>query len=130
MPQPQTVMERIALIGAGKVDDGGGAAPQRRTGAGGEIVRRGGVAHVQIKMGVGVDKAGEQQHTGHVHHLHVDGGNVAADIHDLLALDQNVGAARTFARHHGAALEQQSHHKTSSYVVFWGQYSTFAGNRQ
>ena len=51
-------MERLALVGAGEVHHRGSTAPQRRPGSGGEIVRRGGVAHVQIKMGVGVDEAG------------------------------------------------------------------------
>ena len=41
--------------------------------AGLEIVRRGGVAHVQIEMGVGVDEPRKQQHPGHVHHLRPDG---------------------------------------------------------
>ena len=110
-------MQRLALVGAGKVDDGGGAAPQRRPGAAGKVIRRGGVAHVQIEMGVGIDKAGKQQHPGHVHHLCADGGNIAADIEDLLALHQDIGPAGALAGDHGTALEQQSHHKTSSFVL-------------
>ena len=110
-------MQRLTLVGAGKVDDGGGAAPQRRPGAAGKVIRRGGVAHVQIEMGVGIDEAGKQQHPGHVHHLCADGGNIAADIEDLLALHQDIGPAGALAGDHGTALEQQSHHKTSSFVL-------------
>ena len=117
VPQPQPIVERLPLVGAGEVDDGGGATPQRRPGAAGKVIRRGGVAHVQIEMGVGIDKAGKQQHPGHVHHLCADGGNIAADIEDLLALHQDIGPAGALAGDHGTALEQQSHHKTSSFVL-------------
>ena len=118
VPQTQTVVERLALVGAGKVNDGGGAAVERGAGAAGEIIRRGGVAHVQIKVGVRVDKAGEQQHPGHIHHLRTDGRNVAADVQYLLALHQNIRPAGPLAGDNGTALEQQSHHKTSSFAYF------------
>ena len=115
VPQTQTVVERLALVGAGKVNDGGGAAVERGAGAAGEIIRRGGVAHVQIKVGVRVDKAGEQQHPGHIHYLRTDGRDVAADVQYLLALHQNIRPAGPLAGDNGTALEQQSHHKTSSF---------------
>ena len=109
------VYTQFGMIRAGEVDDRSSAAPQGRPGAGAEIIRRGGVAHVQIKVGVRVDKAGEQQHPGHIHHLRTDGRNVAADVQYLLALHQNIRPAGPLAGDNGTALEQQSHHKTSSF---------------
>ena len=105
VPQPQTVVERLTLVGAGEIHDGGGAAPQRRPGAGGKIVRRGGVAHIQIKMGVGVDKAGHQQHTGGVHDLRVVHMDLPRHPPDLLAVHQHIRPPRALAGHHRAVLE-------------------------
>ena len=98
-------MERLALVGAGEVHHRGSTAPQRRPGSGGEIVRRGGVAHVQIKMGVGVDEAGHQQHAGGVHHLRVVHMDITGHPLDPLAVHQHVRPPRAPAGHHGAVLE-------------------------
>ena len=105
MPQPQTVVERLALVGAGEIHHRGGAAPQRRPGAGGEVVRRGGIAHIQIKMGVGVDEAGHQQHAGGVHHLRIVHMDVAGHTPDLLAVHQHIRPPRALTGHHRAVLE-------------------------
>ncbi|MPM96326.1 hypothetical protein SDC9_143486 [bioreactor metagenome] len=59
VPQIQPVLQRLPLVGARKVDHCGGTAPDRRPAAGGKIVRGGGIGYVQIKVGMGVDKAGE-----------------------------------------------------------------------
>ena len=105
MPQPQAVVERLALVGAGEVHHRGGAAPQRCPGAGGEIVRRGGIAHVQIEVGMGVDESGQQQHACGVHHLRIVHMDVTGHPLYLLA----VRPPRALAGHHGAVLEQNSH---------------------
>ena len=41
------------------------AAPQRGAAAGVEVIRCGGVAHIQIKMSVRVNKTGEQKTAGY-----------------------------------------------------------------
>lgn len=60
VPELQSVLKAFTLIGTGKVNDGGGAAPQRRTAAESKIIRRSGAADVQLKVGMCVNKAGEQ----------------------------------------------------------------------
>ena len=109
MPQPQAVVKRLALVGAGEVHHRGGAAPQRCPGAGGEIVRRGGIAHVQIEVGMGVDESGQQQHACGVHHLRIVHMDVTGHPLYLLAVHQHVRPPRALAGHHGAVLEQNSH---------------------
>ena len=101
-------MQALALVGAGKVDDGGGAAPERGAAAGVKVVGGGGAGHVQVKMGVGVDKAGEQQAAGHVDHL-VGAADPASHLEDLLPLQQHVRPLHAAAGDHAAALEQSFH---------------------
>ena len=109
VPQLQPVVQALPLVGAGEVHHGGGAAPQGRPGAGGEIVGSGGIAHVQIKMGVGVDEAGHQQHPGDVDDLVGLAGDIAAHLHDLFTLHQNIGTACPSAGDNGAASKQILH---------------------
>ena len=111
------VYTQFGMIRAGEVDDHRRAAVDGAARAGVKVVGGRGVADVEVKMRMRVDKAGEQQHPGHVHHLRADGGNIAADIEDLLALHQNIRPAGPLAGDNGTALEQQSHHKTSSFVL-------------
>ena len=123
VPEVQTVLQAFPLVGAGEVDDGGGAALQGRTAAGGEIVRRGGVADVQVKVGVGVDKAGEQETALHIHRPVCRREDEAAHLLHLFALDKNIGSFRPAAGDDGAALEQRTHIKHLQ-IRFCRQYST------
>ena len=111
MPEIQTVLQALPLVGAGEVDDGGGAALQSRTAASGEIVRRGGVADVQIKVGVGVNKAGEQETALHIHRPVCRSEDQTAHLPDLFTLHQHVGPLGPPAGDDGTALEQRTHIK-------------------
>ena len=111
MPQLQAVGQRLALVGAGKVDDGGGAAPESGAAAALEIVGGGGVAHVQIEVGVGVDEPRQQQLAGHVHHLRVGRVDMGRHGHDLLAVHQHVGCHNGAAADHAAAGKESFHRK-------------------
>ena len=123
MPKIQTVLQTLPLVGAGEVDDGGGAALQSRTAASGEIVRRGGVADVQIKVGVGVNKAGEQETALHIHRPVCRSEDQTAHLPDLFTLHQHVGPLGPPAGDDGTALEQRTHIKHLQ-IRFCRQYST------
>ena len=123
MPEIQTVLQALPLVGAGEVDDGGGAALQSRTAAGGEIVRRGGVADVQIKVGVGVNKAGEQETALHIHRPVCRSEDQTAHLPDLFTLHQHVSPLGPPAGDDGTALEQRTHIKHLQ-IRFCRQYST------
>ena len=105
MPQVKTVVKALPLVGAGEVDDGGGAAAKGGAGAGIEIVGGGGVAHIQIEMGMGVDEAGQQQLPAAIHHLVGALLNFGGDADDFLALCQHIGAEGGAAVDHRAATE-------------------------
>ena len=62
-------------------------------------------------MGVGVDEAGQQQHTRHINDLRIGRDDVAAHLHDLLAVNEHIGALGAPAGHHRAAFEQSHHNK-------------------
>ena len=109
MPELKAVGEGFALVGAGKVDDRGGAAPDGSPGAGLEVVGGGGVGHVQVEVGVGVEKAGEEQLPGDVHHRGVGAGEGGRDGGDQLVLHQHVHAVYPRSGDHVAALEEQFH---------------------
>ena len=112
MPQVQAVVQGLALVGAGEVDDRSSAAPQGRPGAGAEIIRRGGVRHIQVKVGVGVDKAGEEETAGDIH-LPVCGLRSPAHPGDLLPVQQQVGPPLSGTGDDGPAPEQCGHKYTS-----------------
>ena len=109
MPQLQAIGQGFPLVGAGKVNDQGGAAPQRRSGARGKVIGRGGIADIQVKMGVGVDEAGEQQLSRHIHHLCLRAGQILPQLDDGLAVHQHIHGRSAGAGNHPAALEQQFH---------------------
>ena len=104
VPQIQAVLQALALVGAGEVNDHGGAAQQRGAAAGFKVVRRGGIAHVEIKMGMCVDKAGKQQHPAAVHAPGVRRRQLRADAGNLLSVDQQICRERAAACDNGAAL--------------------------
>ena len=93
VPEIKTVGKRLALVRAGEVDDGGR------------------VAHVEIKVRVRVDEAGEEVAAGNVRHLGAFclGGGDVADLRDLLAVEQDVRAAGAAGRDNKAAPEQFFH---------------------
>ena len=105
VPQLQTVTKALPLIGAGEVDDGGGAAAKGGAGAGVEIIGGGGVAHIQIEMGMGIDEAGQQQLSAAIHHLVGALLNFGCDADNLLAVTQHIGAEGGAAADHRAATE-------------------------
>ena len=99
VPQVQAVLQALALVGTGKVDDHGGAAAKRCPAAGIKIVGGGGVADVQVKVSVGVDEAGKQQLAAAIDDLRVGAFQIFADLDDLFAADQKVcdpGAAACY----------------------------------
>ena len=98
-------MQRFALVGAGEVHDSGGAAADGGLGAGVKVVDGGGVAHVQIEVGMGVDEAGQQQLAGDVHGARQRVGEVAAYPQDLFVFHQNVRPTGAPTGDHGAVFE-------------------------
>ena len=55
------MVEGLSLVGAGKVDNGGGTAPQRRPAAGVKVIGGGGAGHIQVKMGMSINEAGKSR---------------------------------------------------------------------
>ena len=109
MPEVQSVAEGFALVGTGEVDDGGGAAPQGRPAAGVKVIGGGGTGHIQIEMGVSVDKAGEEQAAGDIDHLGLAAIQLSPHLNDFFAVNTHVGPVHTGAGDHGAAFEQCLH---------------------
>ena len=98
----------------GEVQHGGGAPRQRRQGAGGPAVRRlPGSALVHLKVGVGVDKAGEHQLARRVDHPAVPGGEAGADFRNFFPLHPQVGLDGTRRADQRAVLNQNGHENTS-----------------
>ena len=105
VPQLQTVVQGLPLIGAGEVDDGGGAALESRTAAGVEVVCGGGARHVQIEVGMTIDKTGEQKTALHIHDPVRLRLQLAAHGDHLFVFHQKIGPLGAAAGHHAAALE-------------------------
>ena len=109
MPQIQSVLKTLPLVGAGEINDGGGAAVNRRPAASLKVVGSRGVAHVQIKVGVCVNEAREQKLTGDVYGPIRLARQAPPNFNNFLAFDQDVGPAASGAGDHGSALEQCFH---------------------
>ncbi len=109
VPELQSVLKAFTLIGTGKVNDGGGAAPQRRTAAESKIIRCSGAADVQIKVGMRVNKAGEQETALHILNAIGLSPNEAANLLDTAVFQKNIGPSGTPGGNNGAALQQCSH---------------------
>ena len=105
VPEIEAVAQRLTLVGAGKVDDHGRAAADGAARAGFKIVGRGGVADVEIKMRVGVDKAREEQLAADVHDGGPVRGQMFADLDDAFPVDQKIGDTGTGCGDDGAAFE-------------------------
>ena len=107
-----------APLGLGKVQHAGGAARQSRSGAGHPVVRRlVGQALVHLKVGVGVDKAGEHQLARCLDDLAALRGQVGADGGDFVPVDPQVGGHGTLGQDEGAPTDEGGctlrHNKTS-----------------
>ena len=111
VPKVQAVAEGLALVGAGEVHDGGGAAPDGGLGAAVEVVDGGGVAHIQVKVGVGVDKAGQEKLPGYIRHPGQGVPEAAAHLQNLLVLHQHIRPAGAPSGHHCAPAKQIFHGK-------------------
>ena len=105
VPEIEAVAQRLTLVGAGKVDDHGRAAADGAARARFKIVGRGGVADVEIKMRVGVDKAREEQLAADVHDGGPVRGQMFADLDDGFPVDQKIGDTGTGCGDDGAAFE-------------------------
>jgi hypothetical protein len=97
-PAVEALAQRLADALHGEVDDGGGAAPRGRPGAGLERVGGGGAAEGQLHVGVDVDPAGDDVAPGGVDDpLGAVGPGVGqararhAQGDDLFPVDQDVG---------------------------------------
>ena len=102
VPEVEAVLQRFALVRAGKVDDHGRAAAQRRTAAGIEI-------DIKVKMRVCIDKAGEEQLARNVDDLGIRAGQSRCNGDDFLALDENVCVLTAGGVDDGAAAENFFH---------------------
>ena len=116
-PALQAGGQRLPLVRGGEVHHRGGAPPDRRPGAGGEVVGGDGPGHLQIEVGVAVDKAGEQQLPPAVHHRRVSGGEIRPHGRNLLPLQQHVRPAHALAADHAAPSQQDSHTRSSSRLI-------------
>ena len=105
VPEIEAVLQRLALVRAGEVDDEGRAAVDGAARAGVEVVGGGGVADVEVEVRVGVDETREEQLAGHVDDGCAVRGQVFADGEDLFALDQHVGRAGSGGGDDSAAFE-------------------------
>ena len=105
VPEIEAVLQRLALVRAGEVDDHGRAAVDGAARAGVEVVGGGSAADVEVEVRVGVDETREEQLARHVDDGCAVRGQVFADGEDLFALDQHVGRAGSGGGDDGAAFE-------------------------
>ena len=103
VPQVKAVLQSLAFVRAGKVDDHGRAAAQCGAAAGAEVVGGRCVADIQIKVCVRVDEAGEKQLAGNVDDLRIRAGKPRRDGGDLLAVNEDVGGLTAGCVDDGAA---------------------------
>ena len=122
----------LPLVGAGEVDDGGGAPPEGRPTARGKAVGGDGARHLQIKVGVGIDEAGEEDAAAHVDDPVRLRPEAPAQGDHLLPLHQQVRPPDAPAGNHAAALEQCAHMVSlrSFYLCGWDQYTRSGGSFQ
>ena len=108
-PALQAGGQGLPLVGAGEIDDGGGAPPKGGPAAGGEAVGGDGAGDLQVEVGVGVDKAGKEDAAGHVDDPVGAVLESPAQGEDLFALHQQVGPVDALAGGDAAAFEQCAH---------------------
>ena len=110
VPLVQSGLEGGTPLGLGKVQHAGGAAGQGGPGAALPVV--GGLpdgALVHLKVGVGVDKAGEDQLARGVDDLAVPHGEVGADLGDFIPLYPQVGLHGALRADQGTVLNEDRH---------------------
>ena len=105
VPEVEAVLQALALVRAGEIDDHRRAAANGAARAGVKVVRRRRIAHVKVKMRVRVDKAREQELSRHIDHVRFRARDMFRDPLDLLAVYQHVQLRRAAAGHHDTALE-------------------------
>ena len=105
------VYTQFGMIRAGEVDDHRRAAVDGAARAGVKVVGGRGVADVEVKMRMRVDKAGEEQLAAHVDDLCAVHCQSFADSSDLLAVHQHIRNAGACRRDDRAALEQRFHNQ-------------------
>ena len=91
MPEVEAVLQRLALVRAGEIDDHRRAAAQGAARAGVEVVGGRGVADVEVEVRMRVDEAGEKQLALHRDDLGLCVCEILTDADDLLVLDQQIG---------------------------------------
>ena len=116
VPELQAVGERLALVGAGEIDDRGRSAVDGGETAAVKVVDGGRVRDVEVKVRVRVDKAGQKELARHVDGLRQRVGDAARDADDLLPVDEDIRALRPLAGDDGAALEELSHQDNLPYI--------------
>ena len=109
LPAGQTGGQGFPLVWGGKVDNRGGAPPQGGPGAGGKIIGGDGPAHLQIKVGVAVNKTGEEELSGTVNDPCIPGGEIFSHGGDPLSLQQHVQYRCAFRRDNRSSLQQNTH---------------------
>ena len=127
VPKLQPLVQSLALVGAGEVHHRGGAAPQSRPAAGEKVVRRGGAAHVQVEVGVGVDEARQQKLPLHVDDGGLRRGDAAGHPEDLLVLHQHVRPAGPPSGHHRAPAKQIFHGNALLFRIIWLDFLLYHG---
>jgi hypothetical protein len=88
MPEIQSILQTFSLIRAGKINDGRGTATERSAAASVKIIRSGGIADVQIKMSMGVNKTGEEQATFYINDVICLNFQIAAKSNDFFVFYQ------------------------------------------
>ena len=114
MPVGQPLSQGLAGILGAKVYDGGSASPDGGFGAGVKIVRRHRPRHMQVKMGMSVNKSRKQQAAGNVHNLRI---RSRQQLHLLrkpycryfLSVQDHIGQNGPAARHYNSALQPFFH---------------------
>jgi len=104
MPELQTVSETLALVRTGEIDDHRRTAANGAAAAGVEVIGCRGVADIQVKVRVRVDKTREQQLSGDICYLRVGTDEILSDRRDLLSVYEDVRGPRSAAADHCAAL--------------------------
>ena len=90
VPELQAVGERLALVGAGEIDDRGRSAVDGGETAAVKVVDGGRVRDVEVKVRMRVDNAGLKELARHVDGLRQRVGDAARDADDLLPVDEGL----------------------------------------
>ena len=78
-------------------------------GAGNEIVRRDGAAHLQVEVGMGIDEPGEHETAGAVDHLVRRSIDIPAHLDDPLPLREQVSLFHSILKNQRSVFNQNPH---------------------